>query len=204
MNKSGFIKDALVLFAITLIAGVCLGGVYEITKEPIQRANMAAKLGAYQTVFAQATDFNPSDELNDAIAASADGVASAGFGNVTVDDAVEAVDGSGNVIGYVISSSSKDGYGGAIGLSVGITLEGTVTGIEFLEIGETPGLGMNATNPDFKNKFQDKTVESFTVTKNGASSDSEIDAIGGATITSSATVNAVNAALYFVQNYAAQ
>ena len=32
MSKGGFMKDALILFAITLVAGACLGGVYEITK----------------------------------------------------------------------------------------------------------------------------------------------------------------------------
>ena len=31
-SKSGFMKDALILFAITLISGVCLGFVYDITK----------------------------------------------------------------------------------------------------------------------------------------------------------------------------
>lgn len=204
MNKSGFMKDAVVLFVITLISGICLGGVYEITKEPIQKASMAAKLGAYQSVFADAADFSPSDALLGAVDESADAIASAGFGNVVVDDAVEAVDGSGNIIGYVISSTSKDGYGGAVSISVGVSVDGTVTGIEFLEIAETPGLGMNATNDDFKNKFKDKNVESFIVSKSGASAENEIDAIGGATITTNATVGAVNAALYFVQNYTAQ
>ncbi|MEG2297519.1 MAG: electron transporter RnfG, partial [Clostridium sp.] len=32
-GKSGFMKDALILFAITLISGILLGGVYEVTKE---------------------------------------------------------------------------------------------------------------------------------------------------------------------------
>ncbi|MFR4438924.1 MAG: FMN-binding protein, partial [Hungatella sp.] len=123
-----------------------------------------------------------------------------GYGNVTVDDAVEAVDGSGNVIGYVISSTSKDGYGGAISLSAGISLDGTVNGIEFLSITETAGLGMNADTPEFKAQYAGKQVESFTVTKSGASADNEIDALSGATITSNAVTNAVNAAVYFVNN----
>ena len=42
-SKSGFMKDALILFAITLISGVCLGFVYDITKAPIERATIEAK-----------------------------------------------------------------------------------------------------------------------------------------------------------------
>ena len=31
-SKSGFMKDALILFAITLVSGLCLGVVYDVTK----------------------------------------------------------------------------------------------------------------------------------------------------------------------------
>ena len=48
MSKGGFMKDALILFAITLVAGACLGGVYEATKAPIAAANLAAKEEAYR------------------------------------------------------------------------------------------------------------------------------------------------------------
>ena len=54
MKKGGFMKDALILFAITVVAGGCLGGVYEITKEPIERANQAAQIAAYQEVLPEA------------------------------------------------------------------------------------------------------------------------------------------------------
>ena len=37
MNK--IVKDALILFAITLVAGVLLGFVYDITKDPIAAQN---------------------------------------------------------------------------------------------------------------------------------------------------------------------
>ena len=52
MNK--LVKDALVLTAITLIAGVCLGGVYEITKDPIAKAQESATQESYKAVFADA------------------------------------------------------------------------------------------------------------------------------------------------------
>ena len=36
-SKSGFMKDALVLFAITLVSGLCLGFVYDITRVRLSR-----------------------------------------------------------------------------------------------------------------------------------------------------------------------
>ena len=50
-----------------------------------------------------------------------------------------------------------------------------------------------------KPQFADKNVEQFTYTKNGAVSESEIDAISGATITTNAVTNGVNACLYYFQ-----
>ena len=41
MNKS-LVKDALILAVITLVAGILLGIVYEITKDPIAKAQEAA------------------------------------------------------------------------------------------------------------------------------------------------------------------
>ena len=65
----------------------------------------------------------------------------------------------------------------------------------FLSISETAGLGMKATTDSFKDQFKDKNVEKFTYTKTGATSDDQIDAISGATITTNAMTNGVNAGL---------
>lgn len=202
MKKGGFMKDAAILFAITLIAGFCLGGVYEITKEPIEQAKQAAKIAAYKEVLPDANDF-VEDGMEEKIAASAEDLMAQGFGNVYIDTAAQAVDASGNPVGYVVSSTSKDGFGGEVKLSVGINGEGMVTGIAFLSIAETPGLGMNATGDGFKGQFAGKNAETLSVTKTGAPAENEIQAMSGATITSSAVTNAVNAAIYFVNNCAA-
>ena len=54
MNKAGFMKDALILFVITLVSGCLLGGVYQVTKEPIEKATIAANNKAYKAVFNEA------------------------------------------------------------------------------------------------------------------------------------------------------
>ena len=200
----GIIKDAVILFIITVIAGVCLGAVHDITLEPIAKAQEAARTATYQEVYPDAASFAANEELTQAIAASAQDIAAQGFGNVTVDSIEEAKDASGNVIGYLITSTSTEGYGGSIQVAVGITNEGSQTGIGFLSISETAGLGMNAQNPEFKDQYAGKTAQVFEVTKTDATADNQINAISGATVTSRAVTGAVNAAVYFYQNCIAQ
>ena len=203
MSKGGFMKDAVILCAITLVAGACLGGVYEMTKAPIDAANLAAKEAAYRTVFPDAASFDAGD-LADKIPAANEEIAGLGYGKVSVDEAVTANDASGAAAGYVVTATSNDGFGGAITVSVGIQSDGTVNGIEFLTLAETAGLGMNAQKPEWKGQFAGKKADVFSVTKDGASSDDQLNAISGASITSRAVTNAVNAAVYFVDNCLAQ
>ena len=200
----GIVKDAVILFVITLIAGVCLGAVHEITLEPIAQAQLAANTATYQEVYPDAASFTVNEELTGAIETSAEEIAGQGYGSVTVDSVQEALDASGSVIGYLITSTSTEGYGGSIQVAVGITNEGSLTGIGFLSISETAGLGMNAQNPEFKDQYAGKTAQVFEVTKTGATADNQINAISGATVTSRAVTGAVNAAVYFYQNCIAQ
>lgn len=200
MSKSGFMKDAVVLCAITLVSGLLLGGVYQITKDPIAKAEIAANNKAYQTVFPGAVSFDTDDALKAAADECNEALPSLNYGGVAVENVLKALDDSGNQVGYVIVSLSNDSYGGAVKLSVGLKEDGTITGIEFLEINDTPGLGLKAQEPEFKDQFTGKNAEELSVTKGGNADDTQINAISGATITSSATTNAVNAALYCLHN----
>ena len=69
MSKSGFMKDAVILFAITLISGFLLGGVYQLTKKPIEIATIKANNKAYKAVFNEAETFDPDDSLTAAVEA---------------------------------------------------------------------------------------------------------------------------------------
>lgn len=182
------IKNTAILTVITLVAGVLLGYVYDITKEPIAQAKEAAKNEAYQTVMAEADAFEAMEVETVDLGTGCD-----------VNEVVAANAGS-ELKGYVITTTSHDGYGGDVQVSVGIAADGTVKGIEMLAISETAGLGMNATTPEFKSQYAEKLVDAFTVTKTGAAADNEIDAISGATITSNAVTNAVNTAISYFNN----
>ena len=104
----------------------------------------------------------------------------------------DGLDSDGSVMGYVFVTSAK-GYGGDISVMVGVLGDGTVAGVNILSINETAGLGMNAKNQSFLDQFLGKSGE-IGVAKNNPS-DTEIQALTGATITSSAMATAVNTAL---------
>lgn len=194
MNK--IIKNTIILTIITLVSGVALGAVYEITKAPIANAQEEAKQEAYKQVFADADSF---DDLKVDAKEAEEAVKAAGVDDgAEINEAVEAKQG-GETIGYVITATDPNGYGGDIQVSVGIQNDGTVNGIALLSISETAGLGMKASEPEFYEQYSGKQTDHFYVSKDGGEGE-EIDAISGATITSRAVTGAVNASLGYFQN----
>ncbi len=200
-SKSGFMKDALILFAITLVSGICLGFVYDVTKGPIEQATIAANNATYREVLSTAESFETAAGSEETIEATAEEFGTLGYGSVAIESVLEGRDASGNVVGYVINSLSKNSYGGAVKLSIGFDMDGTITGVGIREISDTPGLGLKAKEPAYRDQFIGKNADVLTVTKSGQAADNEINAISGATITSDAVTNAVNAALYYQHNY---
>ena len=193
MNKR-IVHDALILTAFTLVLGFVLGLVYDVTKGPIKEAEEKAKQEAFSQVFEDASKFETLEFDKEAANKLA---ADNGFSD-TFDDIQTAFDANGEVAGYVITVTAKDGSQGSITFSVGIRNDGTVNGYSITKISETPGLGMKATEESFYSQFKNKLVEAFTVVKSAPAADNEIEAITGSTITSKAIANGCNAAiLYF-------
>ena len=110
MSKAGFMKDAAILFGITLVSGCLLGGVYQVTKEPIAQATIAANNKAYKAVFNEAETFESDETLTAAIEGCNADLAGMDFGGVEVENVLKAVDASGNELGFVITSLSNDSY----------------------------------------------------------------------------------------------
>lgn len=194
MNKQ-MIKDSLILFGITLIAGLLLGGVYAITKGPIAQAQIDKQQAAYESVFADAVSFQEIGQSSPEAIAKL--LQTAGYEKDRIDETKLAVDAAGTPLGYVMTVTSTEAYSGELQIAVGIRLDGTVNQISFLSLSETMGLGMEAKQPAFYEQFSNKKVNAFSYTKSGAVADNEIDALSGATITSNAVTNAVNAAIVY-------
>ena len=193
-DTKSMIKNALILFAITLVAGVLLGLVYQVTKDPIAYQEKLAQDKANQSVFATAATFDDV-ALDESVAAAV----SSEFSGVTIESVKEAKDASGTGLGYVIQVKSK-GYGDFITYTVGITNESSINGISIIKIAETPGLGMNAEKVIVP-QFADRAATNFSVVKNGQLSDAntQIEAISGATITSRAVTTGVNGAISYFE-----
>ncbi len=194
MDVKKILKDTAVLLVITVISGLLLGLAYEVTNPIITAHQEEEKAASYRSVFANADTFETREDL---LEQAAGVMADNGITTVSVTDVMEAKDASGSVIGYALSLSTN-GYGGELVIAYGYGIDGTSMGIDILVSSETATLGGHASDPEFKDQFAGKSVESFSYVKGGgASADNEINAISGATVTTEAVTNAVNAGIIF-------
>lgn len=192
-RKKAIPKPVIILLCITLVAGVALSGVYVLTADRIAENKENANQAAFLEVVPDAASFDKDDAVRSAIE-NAQGT----YGSVTIENAVVGKDASGNVVGYVVHVSNSDSFDGGLALVVGIRADGSLNGIAFTELHETPGMGMRCGEAEFMDQFVGAQAEQFTLNKGGASAGPDgIDAVNGATVTSNSVVNAVNAALRF-------
>ena len=207
-QKGTLLHDALILFAITLVAATLLGFVYEITKEPIAKAQAKAKAEAYARVFPGlvSTDDTMNAQLDVCQKMLDEDEELAG---TRIDELLTALDADGNSLGWVMTITGTGGYGGEITIALGIAQEfGSgrkvhLTGVEFLSISETAGLGMKAKDEEFKGQFRDAYVNRYSFAKKNISGDTEIDAISSATVTTAAVTRMVDAGLAIGGTYVA-
>lgn len=203
------IKNALILFAITLVAGVLLGIVYELTKGEIARQEAQAIVEANQAVFSGIDNFNKIYDVKEQIDPARDAQfvqgwsalqsENAAYAKVKLQSVSEALDASGAVTGYVINVASS-GYSSDVTFSIGMTAEGHLNGISIISIAESPGLGMEAEPvlvPQFTAGGAGRDDMPFSVVTVGDAGVGQIKAITAATITSRAVTNGVNAGVDF-------
>lgn len=189
------VKEAGILFGITLLSGLLLGFVYELTKEPIAYQQALKQDRACREVFADASVFEELF-LPEQTAGLTEADAYAKELGVSLYKIFGAYAENGALLGYVLDVASSEGYGGTIEMMVGIDNSGVLNGISLLGISETPGLGMRA-GEVLVPQFANRQAAVFVYTKTGAAANNEIDAISGATVTTDAVVDAVNAGLYY-------
>lgn len=184
MNK--IVKNALVLMAFSLVLGFVLGAVYKITEGPIAEATKRKEMEAYKVVFETADTFN--EVTIDAAAAA--GVMEAGGFPDEINKVFEAVDAGGNSLGYVVQLTTKDGYSGGIVMVVGVTNDGIVNGFSVTAHAETSGLGTKVFDPAHADQYKGIPADSVD----------SIAGISGATLTSTAVRNGINAAVAYANS----
>ena len=194
-RKNSIVYTVISIFLIGTISGLALGAVHDITKKPIEETAEKNKKEAFAEVFPGDYKYITNEDIDiDAANTEADGLYSA---KADIDEIVDVKSGNA-VVGHILIVTAHDGYAGDIEMAIGIDSEGIITGVNMLSIKETTGLGMEAKDdPSFTAQYVGKKVDSFAVTKTGAVSENEIDAISGATITSKAVTNAVNKSIKY-------
>jgi len=193
------VKDAIVLFLITLIAGCLLGLCNEVTKDAIKDAEEKAEQEAYLKVFNTAKTFDVDAAVDEKVENADQFMEDNNLSGATITKVRVAKDDAGEAIGYVISFVAKEGYGGDISLSMGMLNDGTITGLEVLSMSETAGLGAKCTESKFKDQFANINADEIVYTKDGKKEPNEIDALSSATITTKAVTKAVNVANTFIK-----
>lgn len=170
-------KETLKLgFILFLIAAVCTGilAVINSFTSVIIAERQAEELKAALTVVAPGADeFNPVDEAT---------LATIQESSPNVKNIYEATSG-GTTVGYVFDLIGKGGYGGDIAFILGVESEGkTISGLQVLSHGETPGFGASCEEP----WFAEGAI--------GAADADGIQAISGATKTTNAFKNGIREA----------
>lgn len=195
-KKTALIKNCAALLIITLVAGLALSAVYEVTKAPIAAAEETARMEAYESVYPGA-QFETPENAQTLLQEAQSAVDAAGLSGCTVNDILYANDDSGERLGFVVAAVSPSGYGGDVSVAVGIDEKtDKLTGFSVLSNSETAGLGARCTEDAFTSQFKGKSASSIEYVKGGgASGDTQIDAISGATVTTNAVTEAVNSAL---------
>lgn len=182
INLKEIIIPTLTLFVICVIVAGLLAFTNQLTAEPIAQQNQKAMNESMQSVCPDAKSFEQikTDDEKSSI--------------------YKALNDSGTVIGYAVSTSAK-GYGGDILVMTGIS-QGEIINVNVYDTsGETPGLGTNTSKESFTSGFLGEITSEFAVSKDAKGEQKSVDAVTGATISSRAVVSAVNNAVEIYNQY---
>ena len=168
------LRLTLTLFLIAGVVAAALAGVNAITKDAIAANQEEKTLQALQNVLPGVAGLEKIPLTGDA------GI-------------VSEVYASGSSYAVIVTPG---GFGGELTMMVGI-VDGTVSGISVISHSETPGLGAvaaasSAKGEAFRGQFVGQSGELVV--------GNQVDVMSGATITSTAVVTGVNAALRYVEN----
>ena len=172
-NREDIIKPVGVLLAICIIIPLALSVTNKVTAKKIAELE------------------NENSKKNMQSLVSADDFEKCSDGGIEYYTAIKG----GDTAAYIFTESAK-GYGGDVSVMTAVKPDGTVVGVAILDVSnETPGLGQNAAKESFYSQYAG-LKKGVSLLKNGAKAENnEVDAVTGATITSTAVTRAVNAAL---------
>lgn len=155
------IRYAFILGLICFFSSSVLAIVNSITEPQIRLQKEKEESSAFSEVMPESLDFRPHYQDEKVIYYA-------------------AYDPNNKLNGFILKAKTK-GYAADIEMVVGLDLKLEIAGIKILSQNETPGLGNRIAESSFLGQFQGKAVDTFN----------EVQAITGATISSSAVINSV-------------
>jgi len=186
-NIGNMMKLGIILAAFATAMCVMLALVYTGTKATIDQRQQKDLEAALSELFPNADFFKPIDDISspDPSVTFEAGRAFAAMQNP-------------DVVAGVALTTSRASYGGPIKTMIGVSADGTITGVKIMEHSDTPGLGANAASPSyfvdrekgvtFYSQFAGKSVNDPFQVK------SDVAAITASTVTSRAVALSVKAA----------
>jgi electron transport complex protein RnfG len=155
------VRYGFILGLICAVASGLLAGVNSLTKARIIAQAQAEEEGGLKEVFPEAAHFEPVKAAEEVLY-------------------YKAHDKDGKFIGAAFKASAK-GHSSTIEALAGMTKDGQITAIKIISQNETPGLGSRVSETEFTGQFKNKKAGDL----------SEVQAITGATISSTAVIEAV-------------
>ena len=177
------LKLGLSLAIYASVACVCLSLVNMVTAPAIAAAKERELNAGLAVVFPEADSFE-----------AAPGFTSDTETSVKVTNLYLAKK-AGQVMGAVVQANGPT-YDKAEML-IGITLDRSITGIQFLSLTDTPGFGQKAAEPEFAGQFAGKSID------DGFSAGADVVAISGATITTKGVSQLIKYSAYVAGEYLA-
>ena len=178
-KESSFVNMVVTLFVVTAVAALALGGVYNVTKEPIA---IAKRLKIERAIGEVLPEFDSIIETKI--------LPEGGRDSLTFYKATN----QGEVVGTAVRTYTDEGFSGRFWIMVGFVDGDIISGTSVLEHKETPGLGdkMDKKKADWSDQFKNKNLTEYKlkVTKDGG----DVDAITAATISSRAFCDAAQRA----------
>ncbi len=179
-RESTFTNMVVTLLLVAAAASFTLATVYNLTKEPIERAREAARQAAISLVL---PDF---DELRSFNVMPVTGSDSLGF-NLGYKN--------GELVGVAVATYTGIGYSGRISAMVGFTPDAEIIDVVHLSHAETPGLGdkIEKGKSDWSDQFIgfDPSARKLEI---GDPKEGYVEAITAATITARAYCDAIDRA----------
>ncbi len=173
-------KMIVVLVVVSLLAATSLSMVYEKTRPTIEENKRIELKNSLGEVFPLGDRFEENNEL-----------ALISEGREGIKKMFDGYDKEDNKIGVVLLMDTI-GFAGSIRMLVGVDNSKKITGMKILEHLETPGLGERITEDEFLNQFTGKPITLQI---------EDVDAITGATISSTAVIETITGNVGRISEY---